>query len=237
MRIKYIEHSGFAVETADYAIMIDCCGLTKDSPYVRTYDGKPLYILSSHVHADHFDPAILTFDGGKRTWILSDDIREKIRGNEPAGFNAVFLAKGDVFQDEHVMVKAFGSTDEGISLYIEADGKKIFHAGDLNNWHWKEEETPENAAKSEQWFLAELAEFAAEVPELDAAMFPIDPRLGKEYTLGGRQFLDAVNVGLFIPMHFGKTAHAAAAFKPEAEQRGSRLADIRLPGDTFEVYV
>lgn len=31
-------------------------------------------------------------------------------------------------------VKAFDSTDEGLSYLVEMDGIRIFHAGDLNNW-------------------------------------------------------------------------------------------------------
>jgi L-ascorbate metabolism protein UlaG (beta-lactamase superfamily) len=234
MKIKYIDHSGFVVESADCAIMIDCCGLTKDSPDVRAYDGKRLYILASHAHGDHFDPAILSFGGDKRKWILSDDITGS-SAKGAAALDTVFLAKGAVYRDQWLMVKAFGSTDAGISFYIECGGKKIFHAGDLNNWHWNEEETPEDAAKNERWFLDELAEAAKEIPALDAAMFPVDPRLGKDYMRGAGQFLDAIKVGLFIPMHFAHNVQAAAAFKPEADRRGSRFAAISSGGDVFEV--
>ena len=66
-------------------------------------------------------------------------------------------------------------------------------------------------------------------------MFPIDPRLGKDYTRGAGQFLDSIKTGLFIPMHFWDKHKAALAFKPEAERRGSRFADIRAPGEVFEV--
>ena len=231
MKIKYIHHSGFIIEDDECAIMIDCCRLPKESEDVRRCTAKRFYVLASHAHGDHLDRRIMSYGGEQRKWILSDDIRKKVSSND----DVYFLAKGDVYRDDKVAIKAYGSTDEGVSFYIESGGKKIFHAGDLNNWHWKEEETPQNAAKNERFFLDELALIAKEVPALDAAMFPLDSRLGKDYARGAEQFLDSIKVGLFIPMHFWKDINSASAFRPEAERRGCRFADIRADGDEFEV--
>lgn len=49
------------------------------------------------------------------------------------------VEEGDCYADDVLRVHAFGSTDVGISFLVEAEGKKIFHAGDLNNWHWMDE--------------------------------------------------------------------------------------------------
>ena len=46
-------------------------------------------------------------------------------------------------------IQAFGSTDVGISFLIHLQGKSIFHAGDLNNWHWSEESTEQEIRKAE----------------------------------------------------------------------------------------
>ncbi|MCL2138857.1 MAG: hypothetical protein FWH41_04935 [Treponema sp.] len=219
------------IETGDCVLIIDCCGLKKNSAELRRCEGKSLYVLASHAHGDHFDKKIMSFDHLRLKWILSDDIRGKI----PLKKDLCFLAKGGAYRDEKVAVKAFGSTDEGVSFYIETGGKRVFHAGDLNNWHWNEEETPQDAAKNEKAFLDELALIAREIPVLDAVMFPVDPRLGKDYTRGAEQFLDSVKTGLFIPMHFWDDIDAARAFKPKAEKRGCRFAEIRAAGDEFEI--
>jgi L-ascorbate metabolism protein UlaG (beta-lactamase superfamily) len=231
MKIKYVHHSGFIVDDNTCTVMIDCCGLTRKSVNEAVEAGKPLYILASHIHGDHFDPNILSFGGSGTKWILSADIRGKV----PQRKDIIFMTKGDVYRDERVTIKAYGSTDEGVSFYMEIGGYKIFHAGDLNNWHWNEEETPKDAAKNERDFLDELALIAREVPALDAAMFPVDPRLGKDYTRGAEQFLDSIKTGLFIPMHFWDKIEAARAFRSEAEKRGCHFADIHTKGDVFEV--
>ena len=235
MKITYIHHSGFVLETDKLSLMIDCCGIEKHRALIPDLAGKRLYLLSSHNHGDHFDPAILTYGSGDRctdrVWILSEDIRGKL----PARKNEVihFIKKGGVYKDELLTVRAYGSTDEGVSFYIETGGLKIFHAGDLNNWHWKEEETPEDAAKNEKFYLDELALIAKDVPALDAAMFPVDPRLGRDYARGAEQFLDSIKVRLFIPMHFWDNYEAARAFRPAAEARDCRFADISKQGEVF----
>lgn len=230
MKIKYINHSGFILENDTCIIMIDCCGLSKENAVFRDCAAKPLYILASHVHSDHFDPGIMSFGGEKRKWILSEDIRNVVSPSN----DIFFISKGKIYRDENVIIKAYGSTDEGVSFYIETGGLRLFHAGDLNNWHWSEEETPEDAAKNEQFFLEELALIAKEHPELDVAMFPVDSRMGKDFERGAEQFLDSIKVGLFIPMHFWDDMKSASGFKPAAEKKGCRFAEIRAAGDVFE---
>ena len=229
MKIKYISNSGFILEDDSYAIIIDCIGLSSKSEEINACSGKFLYVLASHAHGDHFDRKIMSFRGAGQKWILSEDIRKKVTHSS----DIHFMKKGDVYRDEKLFIKAYGSTDEGISFYMEYGGLKIFHAGDLNNWHWNEDETqtPEEAAHDEQWFLDELAEIAKEVPVLDIAMFPVDKRLGTDYTRGPEQFLDSIKTGLFVPMHFREQIEAARAFKTAAERKGCRYADIRQAGD------
>ena len=54
-----------------------------------------------------------------------------------------------------VTVKAFKSTDEGVAFLIEAEGKVLYHAGDLNNWVWEGEPEEYNFRMSEA-FHSEL---------------------------------------------------------------------------------
>lgn len=117
---------------------------------------------------------------------------------------------------------------------IEGEEKRIFHAGDLNNWHWAEESTAEESRESEDHFLRELDCLAGEVEQVDMALFPVDPRLGKDYMRGACQFIDRIHPRWFAPMHFWEKYGKANALRKYAEERGCRFVAWTHPGQYVE---
>ena len=228
MKLTYIYHSGYVIEGDNYAIIID---YYKDSGGVNGIVHEEilrkkgrLYVLCTHSHHDHFNPEIL---GWK---LVNPDIRyifsKDILDNKQAGAkDAYYLDKLDGYEDDILTIKAYGSTDLGVSFLIKVGGKVIFHAGDLNNWHWNEESTPEEILEAETYYLSELNLLAKDVDYIDLAMFPVDPRLGKDYMKGAEQFIDKIKTGIFVPMHFGEAYDKAAAF-----ERYANAADIKFVG-------
>lgn len=238
MKITYIYHSGFAIEGKDFTILIDYYKDTENN-YIHDVLLKKtgrLYVLASHFHPDHFNPEILTWKDKRPDiiYILSKDILRHRRAPKEATEH--WLVKGEEYKDETLYVKAYGSTDVGISFYFEAGGKRLFHAGDLNNWHWMEESTPAEWHAAEQAFLKERDCLYKDHPQLDIVLFPVDARLGKEYMRGPEQFISKIKTSLFIPMHFTfSSAQQANAFKPVAEKHGSRFFEIHQTGDFIVV--
>lgn len=188
MRLVYIYHSGFVVEAEGFSILIDYFKDTNPDPAKGFVRGEllkrpgTLYVLASHFHPDHFNPDVLKWKEEKDDikYIFSKDILKRRRAKAEDAF---YMKKGDVYQDEHLTIRAFGSTDVGISFLIEAQGKLIFHAGDLNNWHWKDESTPQEVAEAEGNYLKELDIIAKYTQAMDVVMFPVDPRLGTDFML------------------------------------------------------
>lgn len=238
MKLTYIYHSGFAIEADGYAILIDYYKDTGFIPGIGFVHDKllhsagTLYILSSHFHPDHFNPEILKWKEIKPDiqYIFSKDILKRKRANAK---DAIYLKKGDVFEDEHLRIQAFGSTDVGISFLIEAEGKQLFHAGDLNNWHWKDESTPQEVAKAEGNYLHELATLAQTVQHLHLAMFPVDPRIGTDFMRGAEQFIDKIKTDVFVPMHFWERPAEVMAFEFYAESKGCRYKVFPAPGESI----
>lgn len=236
MRLTYIYHSGFVIEAEGYAILIDYfkdTGKTQGMGYVNEellQRSGTLYILSSHFHPDHFCSEVLTWKHIKQDirYIFSKDILK--RGRAKRG-EALYMKKGDVFEDNNIRVQAFGSTDVGISFLIEAEGKKLFHAGDLNNWHWKDESTAEEAAEAEKHYLRELEVLAEATDHLHLAMFPVDPRIGTDFMRGAQQFVDRIKTDVFVPMHFWEEPAKVMAFGPYAESKGCRYVLLSVPGE------
>lgn len=240
MKLKYIFHSGILIETTDFSVLIDYYKDTGFSPgegYVHEAflraPGK-LYVLSTHSHPDHFNKEILQWRQTRNDiqYIFSRDI---LRSHKANAEDAVFLMKGEQFADENISVKAFGSTDIGVSFLIETQGKKIFHAGDLNNWHWKEESTVEEIALAEKSYLKELELLAKAAPSLDVASFPVDPRLGTDFARGAEQFIDRIKVGLFVPIHFGESYDKLSSFYNYARRRGVPVMELKEKGQTIEI--
>jgi len=211
MVITYIYHSCFLIETDSAAMIFD---YFRDDGYVeKIIPGlkKPLYVFSSHFHGDHFNPAIFKWRdlAPGINYILSKDILEENKAAENDGF---YMEKNDIWKDENIFVKSYGSTDAGISFYVEVDGFKIFHAGDLNNWHWVDEAEEEESKGYEEAYYKELTDITGEIKRLDIAMFPVDKRLGTDYYKGAREFIEKIETDLFIPMHFGDDYASANAF-------------------------
>jgi L-ascorbate metabolism protein UlaG (beta-lactamase superfamily) len=240
MKLTYIYHSCFAIEGDDWTIIIDFYKDTEGSihhGYVNDVllnrTGR-LYVLSSHAHIDHFNKQILTWKAQHQDtiYVLSKDILDRGKA-KPA--EAHFIDKLESYEDELVKITAFGSTDIGISFLIEVEGKRIFHAGDLNNWHWKDESTPEEVAESERFFLSELSVISENITHLDVAMFPVDRRLGTDYMRGAEQFLTAIQVDKFSPMHFGKYYESAAAIQSFAESKGGSIIKWSHKGESVEI--
>lgn len=218
-KIYYLYHSGFAVQTPNHFLIFDYYrneaekgregldGGVLDGNVIATK--KNIVVFVSHSHGDHFNPIILGWQKQSKNikYIVSSDI--------PLSGDSIFSMEPYEKKDfESLSVKTFGSTDKGVSFLVEVDGLSIFHAGDLNWWHWKEESTQEEVDLSEKEFKKELS--FIEGNRIDIAFFPADPRLGKEYDLGALSFRDTIKPSMLLPMHFGDNFVAASEFSLKA---------------------
>lgn len=241
MTLNYIYHSGFAIQAEDVTIIIDYYkdssetefnrGIVHD--YLLQRPGK-LYVLATHFHPDHFNPEIFNWKEQHPDiqYILSKDILKHRRAKVGDG---VFIQKGESYEDEILRIEAFGSTDVGSSFLIHLHDWHIFHAGDLNNWHWSEESTEEEIKKANGDFLAEVKYLKEKSPNIDLTLFPVDRRMGKDYMKGAKQFIEQIKTTIFAPMHFSEDYEGGNAFGPFAESKGCRFISITHRGESFEI--
>ena len=104
----------------------------------------------------------------------------------------------DTLESDNLTVTMFGSTDEGGSFLVDTGVHRIFHAGDLNWWHWSGD-TPENIAEAKALKEKEFAHLTG--LSVDIMMFPVDARLEVAREWGALEVLGLMNTKLFIPMH------------------------------------
>jgi|UPI00035E04A8 L-ascorbate metabolism protein UlaG (beta-lactamase superfamily) len=239
IKLYYIFHSCFAIETSDLVIIVDYYKDSEQDDKGLVHDQllktqKKLYVLSTHAHHDHFNPEILSWVTKRNDiqYILSKDILDARLSKKE---DAYYIDKGESYEDEHLSVEAFGSTDQGSSFLIHLGNKLIFHAGDLNNWHWKAESSPQESQLAEEWYLRELTDIYRKYKAIDLVMFPIDKRLQTDYYLGAKQFIEKIETSYIAPMHFHEDYIAVNAFEAVAKEYDTQFLKLTHRGQEFDL--
>ena len=122
---------------------------------------------------------------------LTDELVQQV-------FSLHSMSVGDTIEAEGLAVTMFGSTDAGGSFLVDTGTHRIFHAGDLNWWHWSGD-TPENIAEAKALKEKEFAPLLG--VSVDIMMFPVDARLEVAREWGVMEMLGLMTTKLLIPMH------------------------------------
>ncbi len=235
MKLTYLFHSGFLVESGCFSVILDYYRAGEACIDRALHRGVPLYVLVSHEHHDHYNPEILSWENPGSTIFYVFPREMASRPELAALSNAVFLDRGDCFDDGRLQIQAFGSTDMGVSYCLVAEEKSVFHAGDLNNWHWRDESTEAEVRAAEMAYRRELDYMVGRVTRIDVAMFPVDARQGSGYMRGAEQFVETFEVDTFVPMHFYPAVREAEAFAPIAHRYGAKFVLLSRTGDSVMI--
>lgn len=217
LKIQYISHSGFLVETSSCYYLFDY--YRGSLPALNP--AKPILVFASHSHPDHYNPAVfekLARQGMKQvTAVLSKDISRKRCSNKkcsdkkcsdkecsdkeyPASIDTITVT----FHQKYTLpcnttLETLQSTDQGVAFLVKCPEGTLYHAGDLNDWVW--------AGESEQYNRQMTGSYRHEINLLastpvDAAFLPLDPRQEEYYSRGILYFLKKVKAAAVYPMHY-----------------------------------
>lgn len=198
MNITYIHHSCFLVETGRFYYLFDYekGSLPKMDP------AKPIFVLSSHGHADHYNKEIFPLLAAAGMLhikaVLSDDIAP------PADIDTLQVSAGKEYDLGYQQkLTTFRSTDLGVAFLIEDVGQLIYHAGDLNDWVWAEETEDYNRQMTAD-YRREIDLLAQKLDgrQIDTAFVVLDPRQEKDYDRGLCYFLEKISAKQVYPMHY-----------------------------------
>jgi len=219
MKVSYIHHSCFLVETDRFYYLFDY----EKGSLPEMDAAKPVCVLSSHGHADHYNAEIyslLKASGMQHVRaILSDDIEVPV--------NVDFLQvsaekKYDLGCQQRLTT--FRSTDLGVAFLIEDQGKLIYHAGDLNDWVWEEESVAYNEEMTNNYRKQiDLLSEELNGREIDAAFVVLDPRQGKDYDRGLIYFLENIPAKRVYPMHYWDNPAVIEAFIKDHPQYQTQI--------------
>lgn len=197
--LYFLHHSGFMLELETMILVFDYYldPLKRLEVRLEKTD-KPVYFFVSHVHGDHFNRAIRKFEKRASGYFLHRDCHLALADESLLHEMDV----GETVNEGPLSVHMYGSTDAGGSYMVEAEGLTIFHAGDLNWWHWAGEGDSENR-EARDCFFRELS--CIKEKEVDIAMLPVDARQQAAREWGVKAYLSHFSAGLLIPMHaFGQ---------------------------------
>ena len=229
--IDYLGGSGFLLAVGETAMLFDA---SEHGPDDRILPEKKdleqfrrIYVFISHRHEDHFSPSVYDVCGENAVYIVGYDVPQPHRG--------VRMSPGEERGFGPVNVRAFGSTDEGVSFLVEYAGVTIFHAGDLNLWHWRDESTVSEIEAAEKAFYDCVEPIPAQA--IDVAFFPVDPRQGSMYDAGAGYFVMTIKPRIMIPMHFQGRGDVAMRFSITGETAATKVVALQEAGDQVDLHV
>jgi L-ascorbate metabolism protein UlaG (beta-lactamase superfamily) len=215
MKVIYLGHSGFLVETKQAYYLFD---------YIRGKlpgwkEGKPLYVFVSHSHEDHFSRRVLGEEIADcaKAYIFSSDVRKKLARTEKEWLEIygqkVYQAEpGKEILLQDCCVQPLKSTDIGAAYIVREKNFTMYHAGDLNWWHWDGESKSRNR-NMEVNYKREIERMKGE--KIHLAFVPLDPRLSEAYWYGMDYFLRTIDVDVVFPMHFWEDYSVADRYNAE----------------------
>ena len=219
MKVTYIHHSGFLLESERFCYLFDY-----EKGTLPAMDGeKPVFVLSSHSHGDHYNPEVfpLLEAAGVRNIraILSDDIEA------PAGVDVLRVSPGKTYDlGCQQKLTVFRSTDLGVAFLLEDREELVYHAGDLNDWVWEEETDSYNRKMTADYRkeILLLSQYLGH-REIDTAFAVLDPRQEKDYDRGMCFFLENIPVKEVYPMHYWDDASVIGRFLEDHPQYSTKI--------------
>lgn len=217
MKITYINHSGFIVESEACYYIFDYY----KGELPKLDKSKVVFVFCSHCHYDHFNPKIfelLDDMGMKYQVVLAEDIDKR---QYPSHVKVTTAYPDKTYDlDNTTQVSTLLSNDCGVAFIVETKEGRIYHAGDLNDWYWNGEPEEDNRQMT--------AMYRTEIDKIkgihfDIAFVPLDPRQEEHYADGMIYFLENVECDAIFPMHYWEEQKVIDKFMNEYPQYKSRI--------------
>lgn len=248
MIITFVHHSCFTVEMEERVLIFDYFSNGRVKGYnftgvIPEFDpAKKVYVFASHFHQDHFDLEVLRWAEKYREihYIFSKDIRLGNHYLERNGIDAsvkqkiTFVQPGHSYAVDDIRFRTLRSTDTGVAYVVYAEGKCIYHAGDLNLWKWEGAGDLVNGKESRA-YRHEINRLSDE--RIDVAFVPLDPRLQKYEAEGLKYFMENVDAQVIFPMHMWQDYSPIARFKSKISNSAfaGRVVEITGENEAYEL--
>lgn len=234
MTITYLNHSGFFAELDTVCLLFDYWQGRLPEPV----PGKALLAFANHSHHDHYNEEIFAYAARweRAKVILGSDIRLSAKRKETLGISDQSFLRLGPDRDETVLganIRTLRSTDSGVAFLVTADGRTVYHAGDLNWWVWAGAPEADNAAMTET-FLSEIRKLDG--VSIDLAFLTLDARQEADAYKGFDHCMRSLSIKKAVPMHsFGNySAHTDLMAAPYSLPYRDKVLLMTEPGQTIK---
>ncbi len=246
MKVIFLHHSSFLVELEHTILLFDYFngsrvnGFHFNGTLPQLDSGKTLTVFASHSHQDHFDRDNLKLADRYPNvrFVFSKDCRMSRNYLIKHGFQAsvmdriTYVAAGKQYELDGMQIRTLFSTDEGVAYCVTAEGKNIYHAGDLHWWYWEGAGDLING-RMERGFKREIRRI--EDVHFDLAFVPLDPRQEQDAFRGIDYFMKHVDADHVFPMHMWQDYSLIQTYKKRISNDAfaGRIVDISRENQEF----
>lgn len=229
VKVTYILHSGFMVETERSCLLFDYW--KGEIPKIPSH--KTLYVFSSHAHRDHYTKDIFKLENqcANVYYILSSDIKIGNRDWRKAE-NVIFADPHRNFSVGGCKIRTLKSTDQGVAFAVKVDGINIYHAGDLHWWEW-----PGEPERKNQWIIEKYKEELERISlaKFDVAFVVLDPRQEETGAKGLDYFTRHIQSRYIFPMHVWEKYDMIKEYIDKNQNKlvTGQIMDISHKGQSF----
>ena len=247
MKVTFLHHSSFLVELEHTYLLFDYFAGSRVNGFHFTgtipklASEKELYVFASHKHHDHFDLDTLKLADQYPNvhFIFSKDCKMSRNFLKKHGYpdsiteKITYTAPEKKYEVGSIKIHTLTSTDAGVAFSVTAEGRQIYHAGDLHWWHWEGAGDLING-RMERTFKREMRKIADE--HFHLAFVLLDPRQGKDAFKGFGYFMQNIDADHVFPMHMWQDYSLIEAYKKRTDNDYflSRIVDIAKENEALE---
>lgn len=246
-KVIFLHHSSFLVELEHTILLFDYFAGDRVNGFqftgtIPSLDKeKDFFVFASHKHRDHFDMNNLKLakQYPKIQFIFSKDCKMSRNFLKKHGYDESIIEKimyvmpEKKYQIAGMDIRTLTSTDEGVAFCVKAEGKHIYHAGDLHWWYWEGAGDLVNG-RMERGFKREMRKIKDE--HFQFAFIPLDPRQEKDAFKGFGYFMKNIEADHVFPMHMWQDYSLITEYKKRTDNDYflSRIVDITTENQIFE---
>ncbi|MDI6603445.1 MAG: MBL fold metallo-hydrolase [Patescibacteria group bacterium] len=210
--IRYLGHSGWALQTKNHFLIFDYVESEKNSHNkvvnLSELKEKKVSVFISHEHADHYSPAIFNWSQ------ITKNINYILGWKADAEHSCVCIAPREEKRINGLEILTIKSTDAGVGFLVKVDSLVIFHGGDHAYW-----------GGSINSFAQEIDYLADAEDEFDIVFLALATGTGQRsesLTKGIYYAIEKLQPKVMFPMHAGGREYLYKEFVQEAQKKKFR---------------